>query len=72
MAARKLTLLYKKETGRDICYTELSATRKRGQWILDISDENAIDTFSYTGTLEIPDLEYIDWLERKLIEKESP
>ena len=72
MESRDLALLYKRETGKDVCWNELSVTRKRGQWFFEASDEDIIDTFGYTGTLKIPDLEYINWLEKKLSEKESP
>ncbi|MBA7584928.1 hypothetical protein ES708_26894 [subsurface metagenome] len=62
----KLHLKYKRETGRDLCGTEIEVYRSKGRWILEACDDTILDTFGRTGILSIPDTEYVQWLEEQL------
>ncbi len=65
--------LYKDETGsfpvKEIQF-ELILWRSKGQWIIDISDEEKFRQFGNDGIIQIPraDLDYLEWLENKVME----
>ena len=66
---RELLLLYNRETGKGDPYElELSVFRSKGRWILDCSDQEALEEFGRDGTVCIPDVDYVAWLQDKLIE----
>ena len=64
----KLEIIYKSETGKNPCHSSIEVVRKKKQWILDSCDDDVIDIFGYTGQLIMPDIEYVEWLEKKLDE----
>lgn len=58
-----------RETGNSgPAWMEIEATRSHGRWIMDISDETAMEIFGRTGTVEVFDQSYQEWLEDMLIE----
>ena len=66
-------LLYKRETGDtpvDEEVMEFEIWRSRGQWIINISDEEKFKIWGNQGIIEIttPDRDYVRWLEEKVIE----
>ena len=69
MSIRDIHRLYKNETGNGK-QDEWSfyLTRWKGNWVLDISDQEKMELFGKWGVFTIPDLDYIEWLERKLSE----
>lgn len=65
--------LYKLETGGtpvDQVELEFEIWRSRGQWIINISDEEKMRLFGNRGMIELtlPDADYIRWLEEKVME----
>jgi hypothetical protein len=65
--------LYKEETGAfpvDEEELEFTCWRSRGQWVIDISDEERLQLFGRQSmiTLTRPDPEYVKWLENKVME----
>lgn len=64
-----LLMLYKRETGNEeSCETEISVYRSKGRWILDCSDETAMEEFGRSGIVNVPDNRYHEWLQEKVIE----
>lgn len=59
-------LQYKKETGCEPMAYELQVLRSKRHWILDCSDETALEHFGYNGYVDVPDADYIAWLESKV------
>lgn len=68
----ELHLMYKCETGNCVNGNELSVIKlKNGNWVANWdyhNTEDLIETFGFTGTIQFPDLEYINWLENKIKE----
>lgn len=61
--------LYKEETGSfPVSECEFEVWRSRGQWILNISDEEKIESFGNEGYFSFPDKDYLNWLENKVME----
>jgi hypothetical protein len=65
--------LYKIETGEvpgHVVELEFGIWRSKGQWIINISDEEKMRLFGNRGIIEItlPDEDYIRWLEEKVME----
>lgn len=70
--------LYRQETGNEPAWSEhemnLSFYRSRDKWILNEDESENIDITwnekyaSFYSLPEIPDLEYIEWLENKVLE----
>ena len=67
----ELHLQYKSETGLDHIEWEFEIFRSRGQWILEIPDEMKMMLFGNQGLFEVPDLDYIEWLENKIIDSQT-
>lgn len=61
----ELHLLYKSETGNSRIdeVKEFDVYRSKGKWIINASDEEMIDIL----TLPVPDPDYLEWVENKLI-----
>lgn len=65
--------LYKLETGsipaHEIEY-EFYIWRSKGQWVIDITDEEKFRIWGNRGVIEItkPDEDYVRWLEEKVME----
>lgn len=69
MSTREIHRLYKEETGSSVGPGwSFQIARMRGQWVLDISDEMKMEVFGRWGEFDVPDLDYVEWLERKLSE----
>jgi len=68
MQITELHMMYKAETGLDHIEWEFEIYRKKGEWILEISDETKMEQFGRQGTFEVPDYDYIEYLENKVIE----
>ena len=65
--------LYKAETGQspgDEEEIEFEVWRSKGQWILNISDEEKFKLAGNMGFIRFnkPDYDYIKWLENKVME----
>lgn len=65
--------LYKLETGNtpvDEIELEFDIWRSKGQWIIDITDEEKFSIWGNRGVIQIkkPDDDYIQWLEEKVME----
>lgn len=65
--------LYKAETGSfpvDEVEYEFEIWRSRGQWIINMSDEEKFRIWGNQGMIEltVPDPEYVEWLEKKVME----
>ena len=71
MSSDDLHRQYKAETGQVFSEWEFGLWRSRGQWVLDISDENKMRQYGTLGWFDVPDLDYINWLERKVIELQN-
>lgn len=66
----ELELLYKNDTGERPVYheeTELEIWRSKGQWILNIDDQEAWE-MGGLFRFDRPDPDYVEWLENKLME----
>lgn len=68
-----LRLLYKSETSRtafDEEEVEFEVWRSKGQWVLNMTDAEKFDLAGRCGTIRFmkPDLDYVEWLEEKLME----
>ena len=61
-------LQYKLETGNEPIVGEIYATWSRGQWIFGVSDKEVLEVFGHDGSINIPDQDYIRWLEEKVEE----
>lgn len=66
-------LLYKKETGSmpvDEVEYEFTIWRSKGQWVVEITDEQKFSIWRNQGIIEItkPDEDYVRWLEDKVME----
>lgn len=64
----ELHLMYKSETGLDYIEWEFEIFGSRGQCILEISDKTRMGLFGNKGVFGVPDFDYIEWLENKVIE----
>ena len=65
--------LYKMETGSvpvDEFEYEFTIFRSKGQWVVEISDEEKFNIWGNQGNIEItkPDRDYVRWLEEKVME----
>lgn len=65
--------LYKEETGSFPVYEttmEFEIWRSKGQWIINITDEDKFRLWGNNGTIELtmPDQDYMNWLEDKVME----
>jgi hypothetical protein len=65
--------LYKEETGSFPVYEkvlEFEIWRSRGQWIMNITDEEKFKLWGNQGVIELTmqDQDYVDWLENKVME----
>lgn len=65
--------LYKLETGScpvDEIEYEFMIWRSKGQWIVEITDEEKFNIWGNQGCIEItrPDEDYVRWLEEKVME----
>lgn len=65
--------LYKIETGMvpvDEFEYEFTIWRSKGQWVVEISDEEKFDIWGNQGNIKItkPDEDYVRWLEDKVME----
>lgn len=64
--------LYKQETGSFPVYEEeleFMCWRSKGQWVIDISDEERLELFGRNSLIIFtrPDPDYIQWLEEKVM-----
>ena len=69
--SQKVRLLYKRDTGLDDNTGAIEVYRSKGRWILDVCDERRIELFGYTGILEVPDTEYLYWLEEQVLKAQA-
>jgi hypothetical protein len=65
--------LYKEETGclpEEEVELEFMVWRSKGQWVIDISDEEKLQLFGRNSMIRItrPDSDYLEWLENKVME----
>ncbi len=65
--------LYKQETGCTPVHEvelEFMCWRSKGQWVIDISDEERLGLFGRQSliTFTKPDEDYVEWLENKVME----
>lgn len=73
MNAVELAMVYKAETGDcavDEVEVEFTCWRSKGQWVIDISDEERLGLYGRTSFIQFtkPDPKYIAWLESKVCE----
>ncbi len=68
MGNSQLLILYKIETGKDARWVEFGAHRSKGRWILDVDDEEMFATLGRNFCIDIPDMDYIVWMEEKVLE----
>lgn len=67
---QKLHSLYKSETGHSFSPAwSFYLTRERGKWVLDVSDQEKMELFGRNGVFDIPDLDYIEWLQEELLKR---
>jgi hypothetical protein len=59
----KVHLLYKSETGKNPNGGSIEVTRMKRRWFIEFSDQDVLEIFGYTGIIEVPNTEYIAWLE---------
>ena len=64
----KLSLLYKNETSEQPIDFIIDCYRSKGQWVIPVDSYLHGLLEKNIGTLEIPDIDYIEWLENKVIE----
>jgi hypothetical protein len=67
----ELHMQYKAETGQAYSEWTFEMYRSKGKWILDISDELKMELYGRLSWFDVPDLDYIEWLENKLIELQN-
>jgi hypothetical protein len=60
--------LYKSETRLNHKGFAFEVYRSKGKWILDISDETKIELYGNQGEFEIPNQDYVQWLETRLMD----
>ena len=65
-AKNAIRLKYKIDTGQDETTTELNVYRSKGRWIIDLGDAAMLKLFGTHGVVEIPDQDYLIWLEEML------
>ena len=62
-AKNAIRLKYKLDTGQDETTTKLHVYRSKGRWIIDLGDVAMLKLFGTNGVVEIPDQDYLIWLE---------
>lgn len=60
--------LYKAETGNWPDGIDYEVYRSRRQWVIQASDEEILRRIGLESFIEIPDIEYVEWLENKITE----
>ena len=66
----ELHRLYKSETGNSYSPSwSFYLTRERGKWVLDVSDQDKMEQFGAIGVFDVPDLDYVAWLQEELLKR---
>jgi len=73
MWSKRLGLAYQRDTGKSAILEGMEVSARigsRGDVIIsgDELPESTLNEIVYRGTFDIPDMEYVGWLEDKLIE----
>ena len=67
---QKLHSLYKSETGNSYSSAwSFYLSRESGKWVLDMSDQDKMAQFGAIGVFDVPDLDYIVWLQEELLKR---
>ena len=65
------SLKYKQDTGNNIQSYEIGVTRMKGKWVVDMNQHThseIFETFGSRGTINIPDRDYVEYIEEQLTE----
>lgn len=60
--------LYKEETGLTPESVDYEIYRSKGRWVVDVTDEEILSRIGRESYIEIPDIDYVEWLENKVMD----
>jgi len=71
--SKRLGMAYQRDTGRSAILEGMEVSARIGSWgdVIISGDElleSTLNKIVYRGTFDIPDMDYVEWLESKLIE----